>query len=347
MSLSLGRVRIGVLSKSRNLVTQLITRLPELESAITNRLVATGLSIQEIVNSPVDGFDATLAKKLAGDCNILVADPDLVGPFLYNIKNVKWIQSTWAGVDGMAKFIKHDKPYPDLQVTRFAVFGQHMAEYVLGHIIALERNFRGILKDQECHKWDSSVRPYRLLSSLTIGIIGIGDIGSSIATIAKNFGMTVYGLVSKKPTPDKVNPSVDRYFVSLEQLPEMLRNCDYICNTLPKTTKTNHALMNNMLENCKERKSTFINIGRGNVITENEILKAIQSKWINGAVLDVFEEEPLPVSSPLWDLDNVVITPHCSGLSLDNELGDFFVENLKKYISGERLDYIVDWDKGY
>lgn len=340
-------MRVGVLSKVPNLLNQIVKRLPELETSITDRLAKTGLTVNEILNSPLDGLGADVAKQVAGDCNILVADPDLLGPFIYNLNDVKWVQSTWDGVDALAKFIKHDKPYPELKLTRFAVFGQHMAEYVIGHIIAMERNFRKLSKDQKNHEWRKSVGSYRLLNKLTIGLIGVGEIGCSIAMAAKHFGMEVHGIVSKEIPINCRKPFVDKYYFSLQQLPKMLESCDYVCNTLPKTTKTNGVLMGSMLKNCKEKQSIFINIGRGNVIRDCEIVKALTEKWIGGAILDVFEEEPLPKSSPLWGFDNVTITPHCSGLSMDDEIADFFAKNLKCYIHGNEPGYVVDWCKGY
>ena len=340
-------VTVGVLSKIPNLFTQVIERLPDLESVATDRLAVTGISVNDIANSPTEGLSADIAEKLIGGCNILLADPNLVGPLLYNMGKVKWVQSTRGGADKIMKFLRNDKPYPETTLTRFAGCGQHMAEYVVGHIIAFERNFRGIFKDQECHEWAKSSKDYRLLNKLTIGIVGVGEIGSSVAKAAKHFGMTVYGLTSREIAPSSKNPWIDRHFSSLGQLPEMLQSCDYVCSTLPKTAKTNGAFMNNMLENCKEKNSIFINIGRSNVITEEEIIKAVNLKWIGGAVLDVFEEEPLPKSSPLWDLENVVITPHCSGISMVDEIADFFANNLENFLSGRALSYVVEWNKGY
>ena len=347
MAMSLQNVRVGVLSKIPNLFTQVLKRLPDLESVATDRIALTGISVNDIANSPKDGLSAAIAEQLPGDCNILLADPDLVGPIVYNLNKVQWVQCTWDGVDGITKFLRCEKPYPEATLTRFAVFGRHMAEYVIGHIIAFERNFKGIFKDQECHEWAKSSKDYRLLNKLTIGIVGVGEIGSSVAKAAKHFGMTVYGLTSREIVPSSKNPWIDRHFSSLEQLPEMLQSCDYVCNTLPKTAKTNGAFMNSMLENCKEKSSIFINIGRSNVITEEEIIKALNLKWIGGAVLDVFEEEPLPKSSPLWDFENVAITPHCSGISMVDEIADFFANNLENFLSGRALSYVVEWNKGY
>jgi len=347
MAMSLRNVRVGVLSRIPNLFTQVIKRLPDLESVATDRLAVAGISVNDILSSPMEGLSADIAEKLTGDCNILLADPELVGPIVYNMSKVQWVQCTWDGVDGITKFLRYEKPYPEATLTRLAVFGRHMAEYVLGHIIAFERNFKGVIKDQERQEWGKSGRDYRPLNKLTIGIVGVGEIGSGVAKAAKQFGMTVHGLTSREIAPSLKNPWIDKHFSSLEHLPEMLQSCDYVCNTLPKTAKTNGAFMNSMLENCKERKSVFINIGRSNVISEEEMIKALNLSWIRGAVLDVFEEEPLPKSSPLWNFDNVTITPHCSGISMVDEMADFFANNLENYISGKSLSYVVEWNKGY
>ena len=347
MALQLGGVRVGVLSKIPNLLSQIVKIVPELEPAITDRLAVAGLSVNDVLNSPSQGLSSEIAAKVAGDCNVLVADPDLLGPFLYDMKGVDWVQSTWDGVDALDKFLKHDQPYPKLKLTRFSVFGIHMAEYVIGHIVANERGFKLAFKDQENHNWERRSGSYRLLKTLTIGLVGVGEIGCGIARVAKAFGMTVHGIVSKNIPTDKRNPHVDQYYFSLDHLPEMLQSCDYVCNTLPKTPKTDGIFMNSVLENCKEKQGIFINIGRGNVIKESEVLKALNSKWIGGAILDVFEEEPLPKSSPLWDLENVVITPHCSGNSMSGEIAEFFAENLKNYVDGKMFGHIVDWEKGY
>lgn len=346
MSSNLSGLRIGVLSKIPGLFNQIARRLPESETRIKDCLTKTDLTVNEILDSPIEGLGTEVAKKVAGDCNVLVADPDLLGPFLYNLKQVKWVQSTWDGVDALSRFIRSDQPYPNFSLVRFAVFSQHMAEYVLGHIIAMERNFKEELADQQNHHWRLA-KQYRLLNKLTIGLLGVGEIGAGIAAAAKHFGMTVHGMVSKEIPASQRNQNVDRYYFSLENLPEMLRNCDYVCNILPKTPKTDCILNGNMLENCRERKSVFINIGRGNVISDAEIVKALTSEWIGGAILDVFEKEPLPTSTPLWKFDNVIITPHCSGISMDDEVANLFTENLKAYCQGKELGYVVNWSKGY
>ena len=133
--------------------------------------------------------------------------------------------------------------------------------------------------------------------------------------------MTIYGMVSKLHDTKDVN--VDEYFTSGD-LPDYLRKSDFICNVLPQTNQTDDLLSGTMLKNCMDRKSIFINVGRGNVIDESSIIEAIESKWIGGVVLDVFRTEPLPETSKLWNLPGVVITPHVSGLTIANEVKNSF-----------------------
>ena len=340
-------MKIGLLSVIPRIKSQIIKRMPHLEPQITDRLEKTGISASHLLGLGLNSEDSReVAAKIEGDCKILVADPDLLAPIIQNLKHIQWIQSTWDGVDALMKVIPTGGPYPNIPVARLAMFGQHMAEYVLGHIISRERDFKGIFKDQQVHKWQT-YRTYRLLNELSIGLIGMGEIGKHVAKIAKDFGMTVHGLVSKHVPESSRLPYIDRYYFSLQSLPDLLKECDYVCNTLPNTPNTNGALSNGILENCKGRQTIFINIGRGNVITESELLNALNLKWIEGAILDVFEEEPLPNTSLLWDMENVTITPHCSGLSRPGELACALEKNLKFFSEGRPLADVLDWSRGY
>ena len=158
---------------------------------------------------------------------------------------------------------------------------------------------------------------YRLLSTLSISVLGYGDIGLEVAKHCKNFGMTVYGMVTKLPNnrPDYV----DKFFLPTD-LPEFLKKSDYICNILPKTEKTTNMLSGSVLQNCREAQSTFINIGRGCVLDYDSLTNAIEKGWLKAVILDIFNEEPLPRESKLWGFPNVFITPHIAGLSLDEEV---------------------------
>ena len=157
----------------------------------------------------------------------------------------------------------------------------------------------------------------RLLSTLSISVLGCGDIGLEVAKHCKNFGMTVYGMVTKLPN-NRPN-HVDKFFLPTN-LPEFLKKSDYICNILPKTEQTANMLSGCVLENCREVQSIFINIGRGSVIDDDSLTNAIEKGCLKAAILDVFNEEPLPRESKLWEFPNVFITPHVAGLSLDEEV---------------------------
>eukprot|EP00794_Sanderia_malayensis_P009651 gene9651-10639_t len=345
-------LNIGVISKIPNIASNIVRKLPRLAPQVTD-LLQQGphgpISVSDLL-SKGDNERRNITNAMVANSDILVADMDVIAPIVYQLDKVKWVQSTWAGVDFLLQGLDDKKPYPKYKITRFAGrFGQHMAEYVIGHIIAKERNFKEIYKSQAINTWDFVVqtKEYRLLNSLSISILGLGDIGKHLAKICKEFDMNVRGFVSKE-VPENFRCSfVDKYYNCIEDLPELLQQSDYICNTLPKTPKTDGILSNGMLKNCQERKSVLVNIGRGNIIKEDDIINALELGWIGGAVLDVFNEEPLPKTSKLWEFPNVTITPHCSGLSLANEVADVFVENYELFEKDRELNHILDWAKGY
>lgn len=158
---------------------------------------------------------------------------------------------------------------------------------------------------------------YRELSELTIGILGFGDIGQEIAKYCKSMRMTVNSIHRKVP-PTKFS-YVDESF-SVEDLHECLKRCDYLCNVLPSTPSTVGLLSGDVLQSCKEKKTVLINVGRGDVISNDSILKALNNEWIGGAILDVVEQEPLSKDSALWTHPQVTITPHVSGLTTSSQV---------------------------
>ncbi|XP_028405327.1 uncharacterized protein LOC114527826 isoform X2 [Dendronephthya gigantea] len=256
------------------------------------------------------------------------------------------MQSTFAGVNPIVDQLQQDTPPPTFVLTRLGgVFGPPMAEYVIGHIIARERKFSLSRKYQQDKTWGSWKKfIHRPLSELTIGILGFGDIGKEIAKYCKSMKMTVN--IVHRTVPATKSSFVDESF-SIEELPKFLQQCDYICNVLPSTPSTRGLLSGNILENCKEKKTVLINIGRGDVISCDSILNALNNQWIGGAILDVFKEEPLPNDSELWTHPQVTITPHIAGLTRKNQVIDSFKENFELFKEGKPMKYVVDWSKGY
>ncbi|XP_039256094.2 glyoxylate/hydroxypyruvate reductase A-like [Styela clava] len=284
--------------------------------------------------------DEKKISNLFSNAEIILLSDQSVSRWAHLISNnTKWIQYTWAGVEMLLQNDKYREILKEHIITRAGgIFGPSMAEYVIGAIVAMEKGFPRFYKQQMEAVWKSPPR-CRNLSSLTIGILGLGDIGMHVARACSNFGMTVYGL---KRTPSHCE-NVERVF-TMDELPEILQLSDYICNILPSAPETKNILSGEMLQLCSQRKAKFINIGRGDVVDENILIKAIEKGWISEAFLDVFIDEPLDKSSPLWYMENVYITPHAAAeINWPKLVARLFFCNLQKYLNNQTLDYVVHW----
>lgn len=172
-------------------------------------------------------------------------------------------------------------------------------------------------KTFNCFSRNTDHYSYRVMPKLTIGILGLGDIGEYIAKMCKALGMTVWG-VGRREKSDRQD-TVDHY-TTISRLPEVLQSCDYVCNLLPSTPATKYLLSGRVLESGKDKRPVFINVGRGNVIDEKSLIYALDQGWISGAILDVCEVEPLPKESPFWKMPQVIITPHIAAISFPEEV---------------------------
>ena len=290
------------------------------------------------------------------EAEILIAEPAVIASLLMHDENslqsLKWCQSTYAGVDPLfrAAIPAHALQF---QLTRFAgCFGPPIAEWTLARIIEHERGFAAAASDQLERSWAGSrgkVLNYRYLSSLTISVLGCGDIGRCIAAAAKAFGMRTIGYTrTPRGEDDKKQGGVDEYTTHLSHA---LQSADYVVSALPSTPETRGLLSGEALAIASKNKGgkcpVFLNVGRGDIIDEVSIVGALDNQYISAAILDVFEVEPLPVDSPLWSHANVVVSPHVSGLTQASDVPKVFLSNYERYVAGESLDYLVDWDKGY
>ncbi|XP_017875409.1 uncharacterized protein LOC108622208 [Ceratina calcarata] len=280
------------------------------------------------------------------DAEVLLTDTDLFVSHIDKLPSLKWVQTTWAGVNTLFPALRDKKL--DYTITRFSdtSFGLAMSEYVIAHIFNFERDQARQYQNQNNCRWirDGKISDHRLICDLTIGILGLGNIGKSIAQRLKALAATVWGITR---TPLKENLDYLDEHRTIDCLPDMLMNSDYIVNVLPSTPNTSGLLNGDMLKNCKTRGSVFINVGRGTIIKEADLVNALEQFWISGAILDVFEEEPLPNESKLWTLPQVTITPHISGVTRGQDVAKFFAENYQKYIKGEQLLNEVDLERGY
>jgi phosphoglycerate dehydrogenase-like enzyme len=211
-------------------------------------------------------------------------------------------------------------------------------------------------KSWPSNRWETFVP--QELSGKTLGILGYGSIGRELARLAKPFGFKI--LVTKRNArqltdsgyskpglgdPDCTLP--DRVYPS-EATRSMVTECDYVVITLPLTERT-HYLFDEALLRAMKPTAFLINVGRGAIIKETDLVRGLKKGWLAGAGLDVYEIEPLPDDSPLWEMENVILTPHVSGFTpnYDERAIDIFAENLRRYMAGEPLLNLVNREEGY
>ena len=271
-------------------------------------------------------------------CDILLGDPPILPGIVPKLTSLKWLQSSFAGVNHL---MAPELPKNYLLTRIKGIFGPDMAAYVLGQVVAVTRRFEEMREDQGKHHWDTRKFEYPSLSDMTLGVLGGGgDIALSVLKAASAVGMSTIGLVSS-PTKECV---ADTSTSSLETL---LKAADVVVNLLPSTPSTVGALSGDVLAAAKEKRPIFINVGRGDIIDEASILRALEEGWISWAVLDVFAKEPLPDTSKLWDHPRITITPHVAAMTKASTTAKIFVDNLERYVNDEKLSYVVDWEKGY
>ena len=281
-------------------------------------------------------------RRIVENAEVILADSPVVAQNMELMKKAKWVHSTFAGVESI---VSQCTSAPSFILTRQvgASFGQQMGEYVLMQILAWERNLLTIESEIKQKKWSCKSAAPRTFPSLSVGILGVGNIGRRIAELCKSVQMTVWGLTR---TSGHNFDFID-HKCQLDQLPKLLESCDYVCNVLPSTPQTKGLLNGDILKHCVGHKSVLINIGRGDIVSEGTIVRAIREGWLGGAILDVFETEPLPQESPLWNIPQVWLTPHMSGLCSASETASVFLSNLEHYLSGQPLQYVVDLSLGY
>lgn len=293
---------------------------------------------------------------LAG-AEVLVGEPAVCAPVVEHCPNLKWLQSTFAGCNPML-----NQPRKDFAVTRLAgCFGPDMAEYCFLHILALERQYDLQRKLQHEKQWlgarnaESGDRQggaaYRRLSSLTLGILGLGDIGSCIAARATNgLGMRVIGWRRDgTPRDSDVLAGVTEVFGGQERLASFLSQADYLVSVLPSTPQTRGLLDGDALAACAARVPALINVGRGDLLNEESIITALDRAHLSHYVGDVFVPEPLAESSALWNHPKVTVTPHNSAVTQPEDVASAFADNLERYEAGgaAALQHVFDWKSGY
>ena len=262
-----------------------------------------------------------------------------IRPLFLSASRLHWVHSLSAGVEKLT-FAEMRRSQCLLTNSR-GIHGIPVSEHVLSMMLSFSRSLPGCAKNQAAHLWKRVSCDE--VHDKTIGILGLGSIGREIAKKAKAFSMNV--LAMKREETSEL--FVDQLYKPHE-LMELLPQCDFVVVSLPLTEETKGLLT---LEQFRAMKSSayFINIARGEVLVEEDLITALQEGYIRGAGLDVFAQEPLPADSPLWDLPNVIITPHVAALSpyyLDRAI-KLFADNLTRLIHDREMFNIVDKAKGY
>ncbi|XP_037081805.1 glyoxylate/hydroxypyruvate reductase A-like [Pollicipes pollicipes] len=298
------------------------------------------------VELPVEGNEAmpTDYTEELQKAEVLLTTPGLLGSRLYSVPKLQWAQMTFAGINELLEQYQPDEPEPPFAITRFASakFGRELAEWVLAAVLCHERGFQRLWEAQRQHRWAQRGHMYRPLSQLTIGVLGTGQMGYQAGLLFKQLGCRVHGLARTEKAPDEI---FDKMFTS-GQLGELMQSADYVCNLLPSTPATRGLLSPAVLGQLRGG-PVLVNAGRGDLVREADLVEALRAGQLSGAVLDVFETEPLPADSPLWDMEQVTISPHVGNISRLDEVGRTFLDNLERHLAGRPLLHRLDWRRGY
>ncbi len=251
-------------------------------------------------------------------------------------RRLRWVQVMGAGVD---RFL--DAPFPpNVALTRAeGIFGPWMAEYTLGWLLWTTQRMEAFRAAQRARRWEPASPS--LLRGRTLGLLGLGSVGRAVARVARAFAMRVVGI---NRSGQRV-PEAERVY-RRAGLREILGQSDYLVLALPLTPET-RGLIGEAELRAMRPEAWLVNIGRGPLVQEDALLRALHERWIAGAILDVFPQEPLPPEHPLWGMANVVVTPHISGPSEAAEIAPIFNDNLRRFLQGRALRGRVDVRRGY
>jgi phosphoglycerate dehydrogenase-like enzyme len=302
-------------------------------------------SIKIIDASPVIAKDNLGDKAAKKELDAILAEAEIMYGFpmplnlIKRAPKLKWIQSPLAGAD---KFMTEDFLVSKVVLTNSRGIADQVAEAAFMLAMAVSKKLPAYLENKKQHQW-IQYSPVAL-SGKVLGVIGLGHIGSHIAQVGKAFRMTVIATEIKKMR----RPEYVDLLLKEEDLDILLRACDFLIIAIPLCKETQGYIGKQELDLLKPS-AYLINVARGGLVDEKALIEVLKKGKIAGAGIDVYEEEPLPASSPLWDLPNLIMTPHVAGLSenYDLDAAKLFCRNLRRYLAGRELINIVDKEKGY
>lgn len=291
----------------------------------------------------VDGFSKEIPGFPLDDVEILYGWNGKVGNAILHspTSNLKWVQMHTAGVDFVDQDIMKEKNI--ILTNSSGLHGKVIAESVYGMLLSYTRGIGKSIKDQSLKIWESRDNIMELQDS-TMMIVGAGRIGIEVAKIAKAFGMKTIGV-------NRTGKAVEHMDVIIKQseLVNHVQEADVVVNILPLTTLTTY-FFDKIIFSRMKKTAVFINVGRGKSVNTKDLVEALEEGKLAFAALDVFETEPLPADNPLWGRDDVLITPHISGLlpKFNNRLFTIFEENLRAFVEGKELPRnLINFDRSY
>jgi glyoxylate/hydroxypyruvate reductase len=280
--------------------------------------------------------DAETARRFLPDTEILLSWR--LPPELYaEAPRLRWVQALGAGVEDI---VAADSLAPTVAITRIVdQFGVSIAEYVFAELLARVRSLDRTRSLQAERRWQGFIADS--LAGRIMGVAGLGSIGLEVVRKARAFDMPVYGLSRTTAATDRV----DHHF-GPDAWTDFVRDLDVLVLTLPLTPQTRGVVDAEVLAAMRPE-SVLVNVGRGALVREAALVDALSAGRPGGAILDVFESEPLPAESPLWNLSGVTVTPHVSGPSRPSDVIAFFLANLARFDRGAPLVGLVDRRRGY
>lgn len=291
----------------------------------------------------VDGFSIEVPDFPLDDVEILYGWNGKIGNTILHspTSNLKWVQMHTAGVDFVDQDIMKEKNI--LLTNSSGLHGKVIAESVYGMLLSYTRGIGRAIKDQSSKKWGSRDNIMELQDS-TIMIVGAGRIGIEVAKLAKAFGMKTIGV-------NRTGKAVEHMDAIIKQsdLLNHVQEADVVVNILPLTNLTTY-FFDKIIFSKMKNTAVFINVGRGKSVNTKDLVEALEEGKLAFAALDVFETEPLPADNPLWERDDVLITPHISGLlpKFNSRLFTIFEENLRAFAEGKELPKnLINYERSY
>lgn len=306
-----------------------------------NQKLQKAISNDYILEFSVRGAD-DYGEKLK-DAEVVIGEPTVEE--VKGAASLKWIQMTWAGTE----FYTKEAEFPqDIMITNMSgAFGETISEYVIGAILSLYRNFAIYFRNQSEKIWRDAGSEKTLFGKKVL-ILGAGDIGTCIAERLRPFGCRNIGV---RRTMREYEPCFDEMW-TLSEAEDLLPDVDIVVGCLPDTKETAGFLNRERLLKMK-KDAVLVNVGRGSLIVTKDLIEVLEMGHLFGVALDVVKPEPLPKKSRLWEMKNVMITPHISGIGFghdvrtEDKIYDIISENIRRYLRGEELLNVVDFACGY